>query len=203
MADEKTAVELWFDPLCPWAWMTSRWLMEVERQRDIDVTWSVMSLSVLNEGRDLDRDYSDLMDRAWGPVRVILAAREQHGDAVVKKLYDAFGTRIHLGQMTDLDAVVREGLEEVGLPAELADAAQDETHDAALRASHQRGIDLVGDEVGTPVISVEGVAFFGPVVSPAPKGQAALDLFDGCVLVAGTPGFFELKRTRTQGPIFD
>ena len=203
MADEKTAVELWFDPLCPWAWMTSRWLMEVERQRDIDVTWSVMSLAALNEGRDLSADYREMMDKAWGPVRVIVAAREQHGDAVVKKLYDAFGTRIHLGQMTDFDTVISEGLAEVGLPAELAAVAHDDSQDAALRASHQRGIDLVGDEVGTPVISVDGVAFFGPVVTPAPKGQAALDLFDGCVLVAGTPGFFELKRTRTQGPIFD
>ncbi|MEO7447294.1 MAG: DsbA family protein [Humibacillus sp.] len=203
MADVKTAVELWFDPLCPWAWMTSRWLMEVERQRDITVTWSVMSLAVLNEGRDLDADYRETMDTAWGPVRVIVAAREQHGDEVVKKLYDAFGTRIHLGQMSDFDAVISEGLAEVGLPAELAAVAHDDSQDAALRASHQRGIDLVGDEVGTPVISVDGVAFFGPVVTPAPKGQAALDLFDGCVLVAGTPGFFELKRTRTQGPIFD
>jgi 2-hydroxychromene-2-carboxylate isomerase len=203
MADEKTAVELWFDPLCPWAWMTSRWLMEVEQQRDIDVTWSVMSLAVLNEGRDLDGGYRELMEKGWGPVRVIIAAREQHGDEVVKKLYDAFGTRIHLGEMKDFDAVIKEGLDEVGLPLELAAAAHDDSHDAALRASHQRGIDLVGDEVGTPVISVDGVAFFGPVVTPAPKGQAALDLFDGCVLVAGTPGFFELKRTRTVGPRFD
>lgn len=202
MADEQTSVELWFDPLCPWAWMTSRWLMEVERQRDLQVTWSVMSLAVLNEGRELDADYRDLMDRAWGPVRVIIAAREQHGDEVVKKLYDAFGTRFHLGENRDVDVVIKEGLDEVGLPAELAGAAHVETYDALVRASHERGISLVGDEVGTPVISVDGVAFFGPVVTPAPKGQAALDLFDGCVLVAGTPGFYELKRTRTQGPDF-
>lgn len=202
MADEQTSVELWFDPLCPWAWMTSRWLMEVERQREIAVTWSVMSLAVLNEGRELDADYRDMMDRAWGPVRVIIAAREQHGDEVVKKLYDAFGTRIHLGENHDLDVVVKEGLDEVGLPAELAEAAHVDDYDTLLRASHERGISLVGDEVGTPVISVDGVAFFGPVVTPAPKGQAALDLFDGCVLVAGTPGFYELKRTRTKGPDF-
>ncbi len=202
MADEQTSVELWFDPVCPWAWMTSRWLMEVERQRDIAVTWSVMSLAVLNEGRELDSDYRDLMDRAWGPVRVIIAAREQHGQGVVKKLYDAFGTRVHLGENQDMDVVIKEGLDEVGLPAELAGAAHVDDYDALLRASHDRGISLVGDEVGTPVISVDGVAFFGPVVTPAPKGQAALDLFDGCVLVAGTPGFYELKRTRTKGPDF-
>lgn len=192
---------MWFDPMCPWAWMTSRWLMEVAEQRDIDLTWSVMSLAVLNEDKDLDDDYRAWNDRAWGPVRVIIAAREQHGEDVVKKLYDAFGTRIHLGEMKDLDAVVREGLAEVGLPAELAEAAHQDTYDAALRASHERAIDLVGDEVGTPVISVNGVSFFGPVVTPAPKGEDALRLFDGCVLVAGTPGFFELKRTRTQDPI--
>lgn len=201
MADT-TKVEFWFDPMCPWAWMTSRWLMEVESQRELEVTWSVMSLAVLNEGRDLDADYQRLMERAWGPVRVVIAAREQHGDEVVKKLYDAFGTRIHLGEMDDIDAVVEQGLEEVGLPAELARAAHDTSHDEALRASHERGISLVGDDVGTPVIAVDGVAFFGPVVTPTPKGQAALDLFDGCVLVAGVPGFYELKRSRSKGPDF-
>lgn len=201
MADA-TRVEFWFDPMCPWAWMTSRWLMEVEKQRDLEVTWSVMSLAVLNEGRDLDPEYQQMMEQAWGPVRVVIAAREQHGDEVVKKLYDAFGTRIHLGEMDDIDVVVKEGLAEVGLPAELAQVAHDDTHDEALRASHERGISLVGDEVGTPVIAVDGVAFFGPVVTPAPKGQDALDLFDGCVLVAGTPGFYELKRSRSKGPDF-
>lgn len=198
-----TRAEMFFDPACPWAWMTSRWLMEVEQARDIEVTWSVMSLSVLNEGRDLSEDYRSLMDVSWGPVRVIIAAAQQHGPEVVKKLYDAMGTRIHLRQMSDRPQVIKESLAEVGLPAELAEAADVDTYDKALRASHQRAIDLVGDEVGTPVVSVEGVAFFGPVVTPAPKGEAAGKLWDGCVLVAGTPGFYELKRTRTQGPIFD
>lgn len=200
----RDTVEMWFDPMCPWAWMTSRWLMEVEKLRDIDVTWSVMSLAVLNEHRDdLDESYRAMMDAAWGPVRVVIAAAEAHGESVVKPLYDAMGTRIHLGKMDDLDQVVRESLDEVGLPAELAHEAHTDTHDAALRRSHERGIGLVGTEVGTPIIAVDGVAFFGPVVTPAPKGEAAARLWDGCVLVAGTPGFFELKRTRTQGPIFD
>lgn len=197
-------VEMWFDPICPWAWMTSRWLMEVEKVRDIEVTWSVMSLAVLNADRDdLDDSYREMMKTAWGPVRVVIAAAQAHGDQVVKPLYDAMGSRIHLGQVKDYDVVVREALEEVGLPAELAEEAHRETHDDALRRSHERGISLVGTEVGTPIISVEGVAFFGPVVTPAPKGEAAARLWDGCVLVAGTPGFYELKRTRTQGPIFD
>lgn len=200
---ETQSVEMWFDPLCPWAWMTSRWLMEVEAVRDIEVTWSQMSLSVLNEGRDLPEDYRDLMDRGWGPVRVIAAARAAHGDEVTKPLYDAIGTRLHLEQEEDFRAVTAAALAEVGLPAELIEAADSDEHDDFLRESHDRAIDLVGDDVGTPVISVGEVAFFGPVVSPAPKGEAAGRLFDGCVLVAGTEGFFELKRTRTRDPIFD
>lgn len=198
-----TPVEMWFDPLCPWAWMTSRWLMEVEKVRDIEVTWSQMSLSVLNEGRDLPDEYVALMEQGWTPVRVIAAARKAHGEQVTKPLYDAIGTRIHLGGEQDFRAVTAAALEEVGLPAELIEAADTDAHDAFLRESHDQAIELVGDDVGTPVISVDGVAFFGPVVSPAPKGEAAGRLFDGCVLVAGTDGFFELKRSRTRDPIFD
>jgi predicted DsbA family dithiol-disulfide isomerase len=199
----RTTAEFWFDPLCPWAWMTSRWMMEVEKVRDVDVTWSVMSLSVLNEGRDLPADYRKMMDRGWGPVRVIIAAREQYGDKVIKPLYDAMGTRIHLGGEKDYAKVLVPALEEVGLDLELARFADSDEYDEALRASHQRALDLVGDDVGTPVVSVDGVAFFGPVVTPAPKGEEAGRLWDGCVLVAGIPGFYELKRSRTVGPIFD
>jgi 2-hydroxychromene-2-carboxylate isomerase len=202
-APSKDAVRMWFDPACPWAWMTSRWLMEVEQVRDIEVSWQVMSLSVLNEKRDLSKGYRALMDRAWGPVRVLIAAREQHGDAVVKPLYDAMGTRIHLRKIRNYDRVVAESLEEVGLPATLARAATQKKWDAALRRSHKAGIRLVGDDVGTPVIAVGDTAFFGPVVTPAPKGEAAGRLWDGTLLVAATPGFYELKRSRTQGPIFD
>lgn len=194
--------EFWFDPACPWAWMASRWMMEVEKVRPVDVTWSVMSLSVLNEGRDLPEHDRARRELALGPVRVIIAAREAYGDKVVKPLYDAFGERIHHRQVKDYDVVIAEGLAEVGLPDELADAATSTEYDGALRASHQRAIDLVGDDVGTPVLAVNGIAFFGPVVSPAPRGEAAGRLWDGCVLVAGTEGFFELKRSRTVGPIF-
>ena len=203
VTETRTSAEFWVDPLCPWAWMTSRWMMEVEEVRPVDVTWSVMSLAVLNEGRDLPDNYRQMMDRAWGPVRVIIAAAREHGDKVIKPLYDAMGTRIHLGGEKDYAKVIAPALEEVGLPWELADFADTDVHDAELRASHQRAIDLVGDDVGTPVVAVNGEAFFGPVVSPAPKGEAAGRLWDGCVLVAGTPGFYELKRSRTVGPIFD
>jgi protein-disulfide isomerase-like protein with CxxC motif len=200
---ERDIADFWFDPICPWAWMTSRWMMEVEKVRPVDVRWHVMSLAVLNEGRDLPPDYRTMMDKAWGPVRVVVAASELHGEKYVKPLYDALGTRIHPGGNKDWDAVIREALAEVGLPADLAEYAGRGDFDEQLRASHKEGISLVGEDVGTPVISVGGGAFFGPVVTPSPKGEAAARLWDGTVLVASTPGFYELKRTRTQGPIFD
>jgi protein-disulfide isomerase-like protein with CxxC motif len=201
--DATPVADFWFDPLCPWAWMTSRWIGEVEKVRDIQVRWHVMSLSVLNEGRDLPDDYRDLLDRGWGPVRVVVAAAQEHGEQWVKPLYDAIGSRLHPGARTDFQAVLVEALAEVGLPVSLADAAWSDAYDIALRASHAEGIRLVGEDVGTPVVSFNGTAFFGPVVTPAPKGEAAGLLWDGVLLVAATPGFFELKRSRTQGPIFD
>jgi 2-hydroxychromene-2-carboxylate isomerase len=202
MSDRQVA-DFWFDPLCPWAWMTSRWMMEVEKVRPVDVTWHVMSLSVLNEGRDLPENYRKMMDNGWGPVRVVTAVKELHGQEYVKPLYDAMGTQIHPGGNKDLPDVIAKALAEVGLPADLAKYADSDEYDEQLRASHQEGISLVGEDVGTPVVAFNGVAFFGPVVTPAPKGEDAAKLWDGAVLVASTPGFFELKRTRTQDPIFD
>lgn len=199
---EHDIVDFWFDPVCPWAWMTSRWMLEVEKVRPVQVRWHVMSLAVLNEGRDLPEPYRALMERAWGPVRAVVAAGRSHGEEYVRPLYDALGTRIHPGGRTDDDVVIREALAEVGLPEDLADVTTSTTVDDLLRASHEAGISLVGEDVGTPVVAVNGVAFFGPVVTPAPTGEAAGRLWDGTVLVAGTPGFYELKRTRTVGPIF-
>lgn len=202
-----TSAEMWFDPLCPWAWMTSRWLINAAEVRNLDITWSVMSLSVLNEGRDLPEGYRAMMDRGWGPVRAIISATkdlpEDEANALRRKMYDAFGQRIHLdGRGDDLDAVIAEVVQELGLPEQVVSDAGTDVVDEQLRASHQRAIDLVGDDVGTPVVGVEGIAFFGPVVTPAPKGEEAGRLWDGCLLVAGTPGFFELKRSRNQGPDF-
>lgn len=199
----RDVADLWFDPACPWAWMTSRWMTEVARVRDVEVRWHVMSLAVLNEGRDLPEDYRAAMDDAWGPVRVIVAAARAHGDEVVKPLYDAMGNRRHVDGRRDTAAIIAESLAEVGLPAGLADVAETDEVDADLRASHGRAIALVGEDVGTPVVAVNGTGFFGPVVTPAPKGADAGRLWDGLVLVTGVPGFYELKRTRTLGPIFD
>lgn len=199
---DKTA-DLWFDPLCPWAWMTSRWMLEVEQVRPIETRFHVMSLAVLNEGADdLSEDYRETLEQGWGPVRVCVAAAQQHGEHVLRDLYTALGTRRH-NEGRDFDRVtVEESLTEAGLPASLADAMTSTAYDDDVRKSHQTGIDLVGQDVGTPVISVEETAFFGPVVSPAPKGEAAGKLWDGVVLVASTDGFFELKRTRDRDPIF-
>lgn len=200
-AQQDPQVRMWFDPTCPWAWMTSRWLGEVAETRGFDVDWQVMSLAVLNEGRDLPEAYAAMMPRSMRMTRLVTAARTAGGDAVVKPLYDALGERIHHQKRKDDDAIIAEALAEAGLDAALAE--ESDAHDAALRSSHQTAIDLVGDDVGTPVVAVDDVAFFGPVVSPAPKGAEALRLFDGVVAAASIEGFFELKRTRTRGPRFD
>jgi 2-hydroxychromene-2-carboxylate isomerase len=202
---ERQTADFWFDPMCPWAWMTSRWMLEVTQVRPVDVRWHVMSLAYLNEGKEqqVPRRYAAMMARSWGPVRVAIAARDAHGDEALLPYYTAFGERFHVGGETDVDAAIDAALADAGLPAELADVKDATDHDEALKASHHEGMDQVGMDVGTPVISVGGVAFFGPVVTPAPKGEDAGRLWDGVVLVAGTPGFYELKRTRDQDPIFD
>jgi hypothetical protein len=201
---ELTRVDFWFDPICPWAWIASRWMHEVEKVRPVQTFWHVMSLSVLNEKQeDIPDRYRELLRTGWGPVRVCIAAEQQHGPEVLGSLYTALGTRFHNEKAPrDRDTIVS-ALTEAGLPSELADAMDSTEFDTALRASHTDGIERVGYEVGTPIISVNGTSVFGPVVSPIPRGEAAARLWDGVLLIAGTDGFFELKRSRTRDPIFD
>jgi len=201
---ERTTVDFWFDPLCPWAWITSRWMLEVEQVRPVVTRWHVMSLAVLNEGKeDMSERYQELMKKAWGTVRVCMAAEQKFGPDVLQSLYTAIGTRFH-NQKAERDrATIEAALADAGLPAELADAMDSAEYDDAVRASHKDGMDRVGYEVGTPVISVQGKSFFGPVVSPIPRGDAAGKLWDGVMLITSTDGFFELKRSRTRDPIFD
>ncbi|AVT32253.1 disulfide bond formation protein DsbA [Plantactinospora sp. BC1] len=203
-----TSVDMWFDPICPWAWITSRWLLEVQQVREIELRFHVMSLSVLNEGRtDLPQRYRDLFEVGWGPVRVAVAAERKYGPEVLGPLYTALGTRHHHDRAPIGRDLYVGALTELGLGVELADAADSTEYDEELRRSHLAGMEPVGEEVGTPVIHVPGpdgrrIAFFGPVVTPIPRGAAAGRLWDGVLLVAGTDGFFELKRTRTRDPEF-
>jgi len=195
--------DLWFDPLCPFAWITSRWILEVEQVREIEVHWHVMSLAYLNKDRDIPDGYRQLLAPAWGPVRVLIAAQQRHGEKVLGPMYEAFGKRIHIGgrslheEPDDARGLIAEVLEEVGLEADLIDAVDDTSYDEAVAASHHEGMDAVGDDVGTPTIHVNGSAFFGPVLSKIPRGEDAGRLWDGTVAVAAFPYFYELKRTRT------
>lgn len=203
MTTSPETVDFWFDPLCPWAWMTSRWMLEVEQVRDVTTVFHVMSLSVLNEGKDVPDEYRDAIEKGWAPVRLAIAVEERHGPEMLREYYTAIGTRHHNEGRAFDSELYAEVLEVIGADADLVEAADNTELDDLVRESHQDGISRVGEEVGTPVISIGGIAFFGPVLSPAPTGEAAGRVFDGARLLAEYDGFFELKRTRTREPIFD
>jgi hypothetical protein len=207
-----TAVDFWFDPVCPWTWLTSRWMLEVRKTRHVDVTWHVMSLAVLNEGRldQLPPQNRELMSHAWAPVRVLMAAQEALGPGVLEPLYTALGTQYFLLDQPKTHATLQAALREAGLPQHLVEAGDKDALDPALRRSHEEGINLVGQEVGSPIIAIPGpdpgagkTAFFGPVVNPTPTGEQAALLWDSVLALASLRGFYEIKRTRTDGPIFD
>ena len=209
MTADRVKADMWFDPMCPWAWITSRWLLEVEQVRPVDITFHVMSLTLLNQGRDnLSENYKSRLAAGMGPVRVAIAVEETHGPDALRPLYTAFGTRIH-HEKHPLDRELFEKvLADCGFDRSFANAAESTFFDERLRESHDRGMQPVGLDVGTPVIHAPGpdgemIAFFGPVVTPGPRGEAAGKLWDGVLLVAGTPGFYEIKRTRDARPIFD
>jgi hypothetical protein len=195
---------MWFDPKCPWAWNASRWLLEVERVRPVETRFHVMSLWLLNQDREhLEDWYRTWLTDTLGPVRVLVAAEQKYGPEVLRDLYTAVGDRIHHGRMPIGPGLYRAALSSLGLAEDLAEAADTDAHDAALLASHRAGLDPVGEDLGTPAIHIDGAAFFGPVVTPVPRGEAAGRLYDGMVLMVSTPGFFELKRGNRTSPRVD
>ena len=206
-AQDREEMQFWFDPRCPWAWITSRWMLEVETVRPVNIDWRIMSLAYLNlvqhKGEGLSEEYRAGMAKAWGPVRVCAAAAAEAGPGVLGPLYTAIGTRFHNQGRRDDPAVLPEALQEAGLPASLAAAAESTDFDEAIKKSHHEAFDEVGLDVGTPVVRIRGKALFGPVITPAPKGEAAGELWDGLVLVSKADGFFELKRSRDRRPSFD
>jgi 2-hydroxychromene-2-carboxylate isomerase len=196
--ESTTGADFWFDPACPFAWITSRWILEVEKVRDIKVTWHIMSLAYLNQDKDIPEEYRAFLTTAWQPVRVLMAVEQKHGKDALLPLYTALGTRIHIEKQDKDRAMIEAALTEAGLDVSFADAMDDSSYDEAIAKSHHLGMDQVGNEVGTPTIAFEGRAFFGPVISKAPKGEDAGTMWDAFIALSKFEHFYELKRSRTE-----
>ena len=195
-----TSVDFWIDPVCDWAWVTARWLEEVQAIRDIDVNWRVMSLDLLNGGEQVAGNFA--------PVRAIEAARSLAGDAVAQQLLFAIGRRINVDGNTDISAAIAESVAECELSGSIADASRTDEFDATVRASHIAAMELGGAGVGTPIIGIPGpggerVGYFGPVLTATPRGDAAGRLWDGLLILAANPGFYELKKERQAKVVCD
>jgi hypothetical protein len=199
----QTKAEFWFDPMCPWAFITSRWILEVEKVRDIEISWNIFSLPHLNKDREMPEKYKAIFANSWSCARVIKAVENQYGKEKTLPLYTAISTRIHVLKETVSQDLLIDAIKEIGADTKFALEMNNSDWDKEIIQSHERGIELVGDDVGTPIIAINGIGFFGPVISPAPKGEEAGKLWDGVVLSATYPGFYEIKRSRTVGPIFD
>jgi 2-hydroxychromene-2-carboxylate isomerase len=203
-----TVVDFWFDPVCPYSWTASRWLHEVGRGRQLTVRHHVLSLYLLNRDRtDVAPEYRRNVEASRGPAKVATAVLTRCGMEALADFYTAFGNRVfdvwRRPTSAEYHEVVGAALAEVGLPGDLEDAMESEEYDEAMQASHDSGVDLVGrGDVGTPITSIEGVGFFGPVLNAIPRGEHAVQVFEGARLLAGYPQFFELKRTRQQPPVF-
>lgn len=199
-SDKATTLDVadfWFDPMCPFAWITSRWMLEVEQVRDIKVNWRIMSLYHLNKDRDISDSYRAAIEKGLPVGRVLAAAELRVGHEALLPLYTALGERIHVHKQDRDRQLIVDALADAGLPAELVDAADDPSYDAHVKASHDEAMERVGDDVGTPTIAFNGSAFFGPVLTRIPRGDDAGRLWDGTIAVADFPYFFEIKRTRT------
>ncbi len=197
-----TAIDFYFDPACPWTWITAEWVREVAPHRDLDVTWKTYSLVVKN-GAGMSDQYRIPLEAQWPGLRVIEQARLDYGNDAVSALYRSFGTAIH-HDGDDMLETLGECVKAAGVDVAVLSATEDESLDAGIHASTAAGVALTGADVGVPIVAVENLpmTYFGPVMSPAPTGDDALRLWDAYVTLASIDGVYEIKRTRTVGPTF-